>query len=55
MSNILKIFTYLFGGAVEYFGPVNLDINLISLQSLKRNTGYVFLHVHIKILDAHVK
>lgn len=31
---------YLLGGAVEYLGPVNLDISLISLHSLKR---YIWL------------
>lgn len=45
---------YLLGDDVEYLGPVNLDINLTSLQSLKENIKLYFCTC-TQILDAHVK
>jgi len=46
-------FGYLFGGAVEYLGPVNLDVSLISLYSLKKKynkTKIKNIHNYIKII-----
>lgn len=44
INNVL----YLLDGAVEYLGPVNLDINLTSLQNLKKY-DYIFVYIHIDI------